>query len=299
MNNLTPSDKSTLDNYNGMTVGSIFRKTRETKGYDLLQIAAHLNIGSEHLEAIEKDDYAVLPQKVYAVGFVRAYADLLELNAEKMAYLFKVQAYGKKQTEDQKAMIITDGKTVGLRDAIISNKGFIPVILVVLVAFGLAVATIIFLGMWIFSEKSDDRFVVPEVPVALLEGGGNHQTDFIAVEDNAQSPQEPMSIIIKPNDGAMAYGVDALQSALTFKMQSNASLEIRSVDNGQVLISKQLNTGDVFYTSENQDILLSTDNAGAIEAFLDNQSLGLLGAEKAAIRLRPFSVKALRLQRAN
>ena len=91
MNNLTPQDRVTLDNYNDMSVGQIFRRARQDNNYNLTDIATHLNIASTHLEAIEADDINSLPPKVYAVGFVRAYADVLSLDSEKMAYLFKVQ----------------------------------------------------------------------------------------------------------------------------------------------------------------------------------------------------------------
>ncbi len=297
---LSNTDREKLDNYNGMAVGAIFRKTREDKGYELLQVSSHLNIGRDHLTAIENDDYDHLPQKVYAVGFVRAYADLLELDSEKMAYLFKVQAYGKKDTETQKQIIKTEGKTLGLGDMISTNKGLIPVILAFIIFAVLIISAIVFLGIWLMTpSEPQNQMRIPEVPLELLEGASMPDDSFVntqGVEETAE-PIEPFDIVIRPNDGATTYGVDASQSALTFKMVNDGWLEIRTIENGQLLISETLNAGDVFYVAEDQDVLLTTNNAVNIEAYLDGQKLGLLGNDGDIIRLRPFSVKALRLQR--
>ena len=92
MTQLNPHDREMLNNFKGLSVGQIFMRARKEQGLQISQISAHLNIGTPHLEAIEADDKDSLPQKVYAVGFVRAYADVLGLDSEKMAYLFKVQS---------------------------------------------------------------------------------------------------------------------------------------------------------------------------------------------------------------
>ena len=298
MTNLSNNDRTKLDNFNGMTVGNIFQKSRESQNLDLMQISAHLNIGSDHLTAIENNDVAHLPPKVYAVGFVRAYADLLGLDSDKMAYLFKIQVYGKKQTDLQSEIVQSEGKTIKAQDNFKFDATIIPYLIAFLIAAGLLITTIIYIFMWIFSSGSDNaEFRVPEVPPEMMEGAAMPIEDFISL-DNATpiAPVEPMDILIKPDEGAKAYGVEALKSALTFKMVDDGWLEIRAIKNGKVLLSETLNSGDVFYLSESQDILLTTNNGASIEAYLDGQKLGLLGTEGDIIRLRPFSVKALRLQ---
>jgi cytoskeleton protein RodZ len=113
MSKLNSNDRDILDNFKGMSVGQIFNKSRTSQKLDIEQIAAYLNIGTSHLEAIEADDKNSLPPQVYAVGFVRAYADVLGLDSEKMAYLFKIQSYGVKKTEEQKAITTRrQGETV-------------------------------------------------------------------------------------------------------------------------------------------------------------------------------------------
>lgn len=298
MNELSSNDRKKLDDFNSMSIGDIFRKARESHGLNVAQISAHLNIGTAHLEAIEANDVNALPPKVYAVGFVRAYADLLGLDSEKMAYLFKVQVYGRRQTEAEKEIIKPEGKTIVLGDMISSKLALIPAILGGLFFVALVVGAIIFLIAWLFTQSNDDPLGIPDVPVEMMEQSSSPEETFVEAEIQEEpEPAEPTDIIVKPGEGAKFYGVDPLQSALTFKLLQDNWMEIRSVENGKLLISKTLKAGDVFHISETQDVLLTTGNAGAIEAYLDGQKLGLLGAEGDIIRLRPFSVESLRLNR--
>ena len=300
MSNLSQNDKSTLDNLSGMSIGNIFKKARESQGLNIQQIAAHLNIGSTHLEAIEENDMEHLPPKVYAVGFVRAYADLLGLDSEKMAYLFKVQVYGKKQTDHEKHIVKSEGKSVQFQDMLSSKLNLVPFVLAGLVAVGFVGGVLYLLIGWILTPSNEGQLGIPDVPLDMMEQISQPNQDFVTNDgDNDEiNPVEPMDIIIKPDDGRDSYGVEPLQSALTFKFLQDNWVEIRSVKNGKLLISKTLKQGDVFYIAADQDILLTTGNAGAIEAYLDGQKLGALGAEGDVVRLRPFSVKALRLQSA-
>ena len=295
MNKLSSQDKSKLDGFNSMSVGEIFKKTRLKNGYEIAQLVEHLNIGSEHLEAIENNDEAHLPPKVYAIGFVRAYADALGLDSEKMVYLFKVQVYGKKQLEDKKEIVKTDGKSVSFIDIISNKKEAVLVIVALLILIGLIISILWVLVMWIITPSDNNKITVPPVPADMLAQLNADQDGF--VESEAISVSEPMDLIIRPDDGATAYGVDALESAMAFRFLAETDLQVQSVTDGNVMISQTMKAGDVFYISQDQDILLSTKNAGAIEAHLDNQPLGRLGNDGEAIRLRPFSVKALRLQR--
>jgi cytoskeletal protein RodZ len=298
MSNLSPQDKQTLNDYKGMSVGEIFRKSRETKGYNLNDIALHLNISSTHLEAIEADDYNALPQKVYAVGFVRAYANVLGLDSEKMAYLFKIQAYGKKQTDEHKQFLKPEGKEVSLRDTIGDNWQIIPILLSFVIIVGGVIALLYVLISWLITPSDEEGQIrVPEVPASMLE---QSEDPFIVPATNVDTPQtlaEPMDIIVRPDEGGRSYGVDALEGALALKVTSDTSVEIMDVQSGQALFSQIFNKGDVIYLAEDQDVLISSTNAGAIVVYLDNLKLGLLGNEGQEIRLRPLSVKALRLQR--
>ena len=51
-------------------------------------MASNTKISKRYLRAIEADDYATLPAKVYTRGFVRLYASVLGLDADRVAASF-------------------------------------------------------------------------------------------------------------------------------------------------------------------------------------------------------------------
>ncbi len=298
MANLSQQDKKTLDEFQGMTVGEIFRKSRESQGYNLPDIALHLNIGSDHLTAIENDDHATLPQKVYAVGFVRAYADVLGLDNEKMAYLFKIQAYGKKQVDEHKEFIRAEGKEINTRELVGKNAQLIPIFVGGLIVLGGIITMIVMIVMWLLSPSDpEDQLRVPEVPQTLMEQQDQDEAMLVPAANTSTNADEPMDLIIRPGDGGQSYGVDPLQAALVLKLNDSADVDIRLVNSGEQMMSQSLNTGDVIYLSENQDILISTSKGSAIEVYLDGQKIGVLGVDPSPVQMRPLSVQALRLQR--
>ena len=302
MDNLTTQDRKTLDNYTGMTVGQILRRARKDRGYDLNDIASHLNIGSTHLEAIEAEDIKSLPPKVYAVGFVRAYADVLELDPEKMAYLFKIQFYGKSNTEHQKEMVRVDGKSISIQETLSQKDNILFAIISASFMAIAAITALIFFIVWLVtpSDKTGE-ITVPNVPIEMLEEKPaleERVQDDINIPESANIVEENVFITIQPEEGAVAYGADPLDSALAIKLVADSWMQIRDLKNGKILLTRTLKKGDVFYASESQEILLTAGNAGGVEVYLDGKTLGILGDEAEIVRNRPFSVEALRLQKA-
>ena len=85
-----PLDFQDLD---GATeIGSSLRDARERSGQNLRDISRHLKIRHEYLRAIEDGDFKSLPGMTYAIGYVRSYAQYLDLDVENAITLFKSDA---------------------------------------------------------------------------------------------------------------------------------------------------------------------------------------------------------------
>ena len=70
------------------------RQIREEQGLDLRQVAEMLHIRFPYLQAIENSSIGDLPGPVYALGFVKAYAEHLGLDSEPLVERFKVEQRG-------------------------------------------------------------------------------------------------------------------------------------------------------------------------------------------------------------
>jgi cytoskeleton protein RodZ len=61
------------------SIGQTLRTAREEQGLSVEEVAARLRLMQRQVVAIESDDFASLGQPVFARGFVRNYAKLLDL----------------------------------------------------------------------------------------------------------------------------------------------------------------------------------------------------------------------------
>jgi cytoskeleton protein RodZ len=78
--------------YSTDSAGAMLRRQREALRLDLADAATALRIKPAYLAALEAGRLEALPGPVYAIGFMRAYADYLGLDSGEMLRLFKQQS---------------------------------------------------------------------------------------------------------------------------------------------------------------------------------------------------------------
>jgi cytoskeleton protein RodZ len=86
-----PADAGAMDHVIDMNapVGHILAQAREIAGYSLYDVAAALRIRHGLLQAIEEGRHQDLPGPVYAIGFVRTYAEFLGFDGDQVVARFK------------------------------------------------------------------------------------------------------------------------------------------------------------------------------------------------------------------
>jgi len=135
-------------------VGDILRLNRERRGLELQSVANQLRIRLAYLEAIEDGRYKDLPGSTYAVGFVRSYADYLELDGADIVRRFR----------EEVARI--HGRTRLIFPAI-TAEGTIPpaaILLLSIIGIGIGYGTCYSLS----STDQSDIATVQEVPDRLI-----------------------------------------------------------------------------------------------------------------------------------
>jgi cytoskeletal protein RodZ len=70
------------------SLGDYFKQAREKKGLSLEHIVSQTRIQEYHLQALESEDFANLPAKVFTKGFVRSYAKVLGLDEDEALQYF-------------------------------------------------------------------------------------------------------------------------------------------------------------------------------------------------------------------
>jgi len=81
-NNPAQSNKS--DAKPEVSLGAVLREAREHLGLSVADVANQIKFAPRQIEAIEADDYQHLPEEAFLRGFIRSYAKILQLDAQKL-----------------------------------------------------------------------------------------------------------------------------------------------------------------------------------------------------------------------
>jgi cytoskeleton protein RodZ len=81
-NNLQHTDKSGA--ITESTLGTVLREARERLGLSVADVANQIKFAPRQIEAIEAGDYQQLPEEAFLRGFIRSYAKILQLDAQKL-----------------------------------------------------------------------------------------------------------------------------------------------------------------------------------------------------------------------
>ena len=71
------------------SLGEKLKTVREERGWSYDYISREINISAKYLEALEKEDFSSFPGEAYVLGFLRNYAEFLDLNPEELLSLYR------------------------------------------------------------------------------------------------------------------------------------------------------------------------------------------------------------------
>ncbi len=71
------------------SIGEKFKKRREERGLFVEQIARDTNISKKYIDAIEAEDFSEMPGEAYLIGFLRSYAEYLDIDPEEIIAIYK------------------------------------------------------------------------------------------------------------------------------------------------------------------------------------------------------------------
>lgn len=241
--------------FTDLPVGEILRRTRLHYDLSIEEVESALRIRASQIEAIETGDLSKLPGKVYAIGFVRSYAEYMGLDGDKMVALFKKQAIGKTQEPE-------------LHFPIPASDGNLPPLWLMLVCIVVVIAGI---GIW-FGESRENRELVENIPAVPKE--------MQMAAEEIQAPSEPESAPPETEEEVIA---EKPVEGIILNIVENSWVEIRD-EKGKALISRVLKAGDQYYVPDRPDLTISIGNAGGVDIEVDGQKLKKLGKDKQVVR---------------
>ncbi len=127
-------------------IGQVLKKARLEKGIRLTQIVQQLNISQSYIQAIEEGKINELPkEQTYTIGFVKSYAQAVDLDCQETVEKFKQEFYAESEQYD----LSEDEAEIEEQESIIHNPS--PNSKILWGSLGVAALAI---GIWYFASKS-------------------------------------------------------------------------------------------------------------------------------------------------
>ncbi len=275
-------------------VGAELRAARLRLGLALPDVAAELRIRPSYLEAVEDGRLADLPGSVYAVGFARAYAALLGLDAAAVARRFRPEPDEVAQRTE------LDFPTPA------PERG-VPAGAVVMSGMLLAMAA--YAGWYSFSDPARPPVAVQAMPERLAPLASQATPPDLpapvvaSAEPSipampAPSPPPSLNEPVIPPLAVAALPPPAMppgdESRVLVRTNADAWVQVRERQ-GHVLLNRVMRGGESWAVPKGPPLLLTTGNAGGTELLVDGEAtppLGPPGAVRRDIALEPDGLKA-------
>jgi transcriptional regulator with XRE-family HTH domain len=275
------------------TLGSGLREARELSGRSLAELAADTRVHERYLRALEEDNISALPSRVFAIGYVRAYAGALGLDEQLAVERFK------RETPDA-SVALQAPVGVAFEDV----KRYSPRIIGGVLILALAV-----IGWNVFQRVSlmrapqpSDIADIPEswslgnvpgqnivrvgAPLAAppdqttpalyitpgLEAelsGGDTNEELAAATAGAS----PVQAAFNPR-GAI-YGAAATASQVVLQARKAGALVVRMGD-GRVLFARQLAAGEAWRAPPGVSAVIDVSDPSAFDVYLNGEHGGAL-----------------------
>jgi cytoskeleton protein RodZ len=268
--------------------GETLRGARLAAGRQLEELAGATRIPLRFLEALEAEDWSVLPEGVIGRGFVRLVARELSLPVEELLGKYREARPGEGAAQ---RLIPPEGEwKVDFR----RERGPGPVLLTVLFLLGAA------LGIWVWSPWSVDIAppVVEEPPSAPAEVTAPSPEEPPPQAPEAPSATAPEVAPSQPAETASATRPPAAEAAAVPALSESHRLEILAVEKVWVRVSvdggrnrdRLLLPGQKEVLEARERATLRLGNAGGVRLSWDGEALKVPGT--------PGEVKSLVFPRA-
>lgn len=242
------------------TVGQTLRSEREKKGLSIKEIETAISIRALYINAIEEDDYSVVPGEVYLKGFIRNYSNYLGLNGQQM-----VDSYRQSQAPavPENTNVVPDivenlGTEKTTENSNKSGKWLIISLLAVFIAGSM---------WWLLGSQNPSQ-----EPQAAKQTQPSPTTPSQPTPTPAQSTSptqtSPMIIVAKYTD----------------KCWTSVTADGKQIYEGTP------QKGDTITWQAQKNITIKAGNAGGIDIVSNGQPLGSLGA-KGEVLEKTFAAK--------
>jgi cytoskeletal protein RodZ len=244
--------------------GQILRDARVQKGWNITQAEDITKIRVRYLEALEEENYRVLPGSTYVKGFLRTYAKHLGLDSEEIISLYKSSEVVEDQPKINSVINTPKKRPQWLRPALFALTGLLTLALVI------GIASMSKPG----GKDIGTEFTPTPLPSAPSEDTQPAESDPAAEPSQSQpSVQDPSTITAEEIEGLKVQLVFTQKVWLVVHVDGKPALE-GTYDQG---MTEEVN-------AKEQIELVNVGNAGGVSITLNGKTLPSLGSQGQVVR---------------
>jgi cytoskeleton protein RodZ len=194
--------------------GTILRKAREDKGLDIDTAARETAITPEFIRGLENEDAAIFPGEPYMIGFLRNYAEYLDVNPESVLSLYRSKSIQESP--------VPDGLLVKQKPSFLKPLTIIISCIAVLAV----VFIIVFVVIRKPSDKNGNIVVEKGMPAKKYELGSKPFAGRLFRGDQIIVPTVKGKIVLTVNDTLSSFGIDTPVGKLYTDLAEESELDI-------------------------------------------------------------------------
>lgn len=258
-------ERDARDSVRPSTPGEILRAARLRRRISLVEAEQATRIRQRYLQALEDDDYSVLPPGVYSVGFLRNYAIYLGVPPEEVLN----GGVDQRRRRDRRATLQTVAPPIQLSA---------PRSMWLLVA-GAFVAVLLLALAWLGLSDPNAQSASRSAQATLPGGAVSSPTALVSLQPlaTAAQPTAPPTTVPSPQPTLAASATpNPRQLEIDLRVVERAWVEA-TVD-GTVALSQTLEPGTTKRLIGQQSVELVIGNGAGVEVTANGQRLGLLGS---------------------
>jgi len=274
-----------------LTLGDALRAAREAGGRSMAELAVVTRVPPRYLTAIEQNDFSILPNRVFSIGYVRAYAGALGLDEQAAVERFK------RETPDP-SVPLQPPVGIAFEDVKRNSPRIIAGVCVLLLAV---------VGWNVFQRVSMIHAPQPsdlvQEPPGWREGGPATASVRLAAPQPAPADQTLPALYVTPgleaqmvatdpdgqpltpsapvqkafNPRGALYGAPASASRVVIQASKSANIVIRFPDS-RVLFARQLAAGDAWRAPLEVSATVDVSDPTAFDVYLNGEYVGPLAA---------------------
>lgn len=271
-------------------IGRILEQTRRERGLSLDEVEQATKIRKRYLTGLEHEDYAKLPDAVYAQGFLKTYANYLGLDGEALSRQLRSRRKPRRErginytpSSDFQQPLITPGGVAGTERRRVSKSAIVALLVAILV-LAAVIGTLYFVGRGVqitdakentpprAADKAPDGSG-PE-PQNRADSAGAPERELVnrseadATEGATAQAEEPTAASGKDPPG------DTLLVSVTVQERPSWLL-IRS--DGVLAYEETAQPGFTQTFEADRQLSITSGDAGAVTVEVNGQGVGALG----------------------